>query len=102
MSTASLGRRLQQGANFNTPPPPAHLPLSAVQMGLTPAQAALSSGYFGSGPFATVLNSTSPPISASVLGLKSGPQFVVLCKVSVSGAVRWLSDHPTWRTTDVQ
>ncbi|CAK0785155.1 hypothetical protein CVIRNUC_008361 [Coccomyxa viridis] len=88
VSTASLGRRLQQGANFNTPPPPAHLPLSAVQMGLTPAQAGLSSGYFGSGPFTTVLNSTSPPISASVLGLKSGPQFVVLCKVSASGAVR--------------
>lgn len=82
-----MGRRLQQ-ANYNTPPPPAQLPLSAVQMGQTPTQAALASGYFGAGPFASVLNSTSKSSPAASLGLRNGPQYVILCNVSASGAVR--------------
>ena len=87
VSTASVGhRRLQQG--YNTPPPPAQLPMSAVQQGMTPTQAGMKSGYFGSGPFLSVLNSTSTPIPAASLGLKTGQQYVILCKVSAAGTIR--------------
>ena len=87
VSSASLGRRrLQQG--YNTPPPPASLPLSAVQQGMTPTQAGKSSGYFGSGPFLGVLNSTSTVLPASSLGLKTGTQYVIYCPVSATGTLR--------------
>ena len=85
VSSASVGRRrLQQG--YNTPPPPATLPLSAVQQGMTPSQAGKSSGYFGLGPFLSVLNSTSTFFPA--LGLKTGTQYVIYCQVSATGTLR--------------
>ena len=96
VSSASLGRRrLQQG--FNTPPPPATLPVSAVQQGMTPAQAGKSSGYFGSGPFLSVLNSTSAILPASQLGLKTRTQYVIFCPVSASGALRYFFLHCAMR-----
>ena len=87
VSSASVGRRrLHQG--YNTPPPPATLPLSAVQQGMTPSQAGKSSGYFGSGPFLTVLNSTSTFFPATALGLKTGTQYIIYCQVSAMGTLR--------------
>lgn len=51
-------------------------------------QAGAKSGYFGQGPFQTVLNSTSKSMPASTLGIKTGPQYVITTTVTVDGVVR--------------